>query len=111
MEARLRLVDEAVFLWSKIGTLPPPNPSDLRNLQEWMRRPSMGNVRLIGNDRNVWVDGKDLIAVRSRSSDNKVFRLLADTFTPLYHHIFGRYHKVRHLNPNLVSRANYRTET
>jgi hypothetical protein len=81
-------------MWSQIANLPPRKESDLRNLQEWMRRPSMGNVLLIGNDRNVWAEGKDLIAIRPRPSDNKVSRLLADTFTPLYHAAFGRYHKV-----------------
>ena len=86
--------DEAVLLWSEISKLQSPHPKDLSNLQEWMRRPSMGSVFLVGRDRNVWALGKDLIAVRAKSSDNKVFRLLADTFTPLYHHTMGKYHKV-----------------
>ena len=71
----------------------------------------MGNIRLTGNDRNVWAEGKDLISVRSQTSDNKVFRILADTLTPLYHASFGRYHKVRVSDPNQMSEANCGTET
>jgi hypothetical protein len=59
-----------------------------------MTRPIMGSVFLVGRDRKVWDEGKDLIAVRAKASDNKMFRLLADTLTPMYHYTFGKYHKV-----------------
>jgi len=66
---------------------------DLSNRQEWMRYPSIDGVFLIERDLNVWAEGKDLIAVRAKQS-NKVFRLLADTFTPICYYTFGKYHKV-----------------
>jgi hypothetical protein len=54
----------------------------------------MGGVFLIERDQNVWAEGKDLITVRAKQSDNKAIRLLADTFTLICHYIFGKYHKV-----------------
>lgn len=102
--------DEAVFLWSQISKLPPPHPKDLSNLQEWMRRPSMGGVFLVGRDRNVWAERKDLIAILAKPSDNKVFRLLADKLTPLYHYAFGKYHKVCGY-PRCTIKANCYIET
>jgi hypothetical protein len=54
-----------------MSKLPPPHPEDLSNLQEWMRHPSMGGVFLIGSDRNVWAEGKDLIAVRANNQTTR----------------------------------------
>jgi hypothetical protein len=59
-----------------------------------MRCISMGGVFLIERDQNVWAEGKDLITVRAKQSDNKAIRLLADTVTLICHYIFGKYHKV-----------------
>jgi hypothetical protein len=58
----------------------------------------MGNVRLIGYDRDVWEKGEDLIAICPRAKDNQVFRIFADIVAPLYHAMLGRFFKVRSLH-------------
>jgi hypothetical protein len=83
-----------VLQYSQIAKLPEPNPRDLKSLQEWMKRPSMGSVFLIGRDRNVWNYGQDLIALKPSAPGNKFSAWLVDTLTPLYHYTLGRYHKV-----------------
>jgi len=86
--------DEAVLLWSEVTKLSSPSSRDLSNLQQWMNSSSMGSVFLTGQDRNVWAEGKDLVAIKPGLMDNKVFQVLSETITPLYHYTFGRYHKV-----------------
>lgn len=89
-----RIADEAVVLCSEIASLSSPSPRDLAILQEWMQRPTMGSVFLIGRDRNVWSHGQDLIALKGRDSRNRFSNWIVDKLTPLYHYAFGRYYKV-----------------
>jgi hypothetical protein len=86
--------DEAVVLYSEMASLTDPLPRDLNILQEWMQRPSMGSVFLIGRDRNVWSHGQDLVALKRPASNNKFSAWLIETLTPLYHYTFGKYHRV-----------------
>ncbi|PMD16822.1 hypothetical protein NA56DRAFT_579789 [Hyaloscypha hepaticicola] len=83
----------ATLLERKMAKLPEPNPRDLKGLQEWMKRPSIGSVFLIGRDRNVWNYGEDLSALKPSAPGNKFSAWLVDTLTPLYHHTLGRYHR------------------
>jgi hypothetical protein len=89
-----RTADEAVVLHSKMASLSTPSPRDLAILQEWMQRPTMGSVFLIGRDRNVWSHGQDLVALKARDSSNRFSNWIVDKLTPLYHYTFGRYYKV-----------------
>ncbi|EKG11974.1 hypothetical protein MPH_10869 [Macrophomina phaseolina MS6] len=59
------VADEAVIQYSQMAPRLPPKTQDLNELQEWMRRPLRGNVRLLGRDRHVRSDGKDLVALKS----------------------------------------------
>lgn len=86
--------DDAVLQYSELAKLPSPNTRDVKSLQEWMERPSMGGVFLIGRDRNVWKDDQDLIALQKRPQGNQFSLWLTDTLTPLYHSTLGRYHRV-----------------
>jgi hypothetical protein len=88
------VIDDAVLHYSQIAKLPEPKPRDLKSLQEWMKRPSMGSVFLIGRDRNVWNHGQDLIALKPSAPRNKFSSWLVDNLTPLYHFTLGRYHRV-----------------
>ena len=69
-----------------------PNPRDLAFLQEWMRRPSMGNVYLLGQDSDIWANPEesDLIALQARHSDSPVSRWMSDTLVHWYHQAIGR---------------------
>ncbi len=70
-KAEKKYVDEAVVLYKELASLERPNPRDLSILQEWMQRPSMGCVYLIGRDRNIWAHGEDLVACKGRKVDNQ----------------------------------------
>jgi hypothetical protein len=81
-------------LYSQLSYLPRPHSADLKTLQEWMRRPSMGKVFLLGRGRNIWHDGQDLVALKSRTSSNKFSAWIVDTLTPLFHYFIGKPFKV-----------------
>jgi len=49
--------------------LSKPQNRNLENLQEWMRRPTMGKIYLAGLDRNVWSDGSDMIALENHKQE------------------------------------------
>ncbi|KAF7883702.1 uncharacterized protein EAF02_005622 [Botrytis sinoallii] len=70
-----------------------PHPKHLAKFQEWMKRPSLGGVFLIGRDRNIWADGKDLVAIQEKVPENIFFELWANTITPIYHYSVGRFYK------------------
>ena len=46
--------DEALQQQMTLTAQKPVDPRDLSFLQEWMARPSMGNVYLIGRDSDIW---------------------------------------------------------
>ncbi|KAF7898809.1 hypothetical protein EAE99_012344 [Botrytis elliptica] len=90
---KLREYNEAVFLWTQISKSSSPHPKHLAKFQEWMKRPSMGSVFLIGRDRNIWADGKDLVAIQEKVPENIFFELWANTITPIYHDSVGRFYR------------------
>ena len=84
-----------------LTALKPVNPRDLSFLQEWMRRPSMGNVYLIGRDSDIWSKPNlsDLIVLRARHSDDLFTQWLSDTFVSAYHRVVGRFFRVKSFVP------------
>ena len=88
--------DEALQQQTNLTALKPVNSRDLSFLQEWMRRPSMGNVYLIGRDSDIWSKPNlsDLIVLRARHSDDLLTRWLSDTFVQIYHRVVGRFFRV-----------------
>jgi hypothetical protein len=54
----------------------------------------MGKVFLLGRDRNIWNDGNDLVALKSRTSSNRFSAWIVDNLTPLFHYFIGRHIKV-----------------
>lgn len=84
--------DAALVHQSLITGMSKPNPRDLAFLQEWMRRPSMGNVYLLGQDSDIWANPEesDLIALQARHSDSPVSRWMSDTLVHWYHQAIGR---------------------
>ena len=76
-----------------------PNARDLKFLQHWMKRPSMGSVYLLGPDSDIWEkpDLSDLITLSSERVDGMVSAWLTNTFIHQYHQILGRYLRVRHV--------------
>ena len=88
--------DEALHQQMTLTAQKPVNSRDLGFLQEWMRRPTMGNVYLIGRDSDIWSepDLSDLIALRAGHSDDLFTQWLSDTFVHTYHRVIGRFFRV-----------------
>ncbi|KAF2094721.1 hypothetical protein NA57DRAFT_45802 [Rhizodiscina lignyota] len=89
---KLKEYDEAVVRYSQMLSLQEPGEYELRNLQEWFRRPTMGAVYLTGRDRDVWKDGVDLVALKS-AERHYPFVSWLNGLTPTFHRIFGKYYK------------------
>jgi hypothetical protein len=63
--------------------MPSPNRQELTKLQEWLWRPSLGSVRLLGRDRKVWSNGEDLLAAQPVKQDfisRRVIKLLHTSY-------------------------------
>ena len=90
------LIDETLFYQTHIAALPKPNLRDLAFLQEWMKRPKMGNVYLLGQDSDIWEqpDILDLIALNARQSQDPLTTWMADDVVHWYHKVLGRLFRV-----------------
>jgi hypothetical protein len=65
----------------------------------------MGKVFLMGRDRNIWNDGKDLVSLKPRSSSNRFPAWIVDMLTPLFHYLIGKYIKVSKIRQHLYEFA------
>ncbi|KAL8838166.1 MAG: hypothetical protein Q9176_005249 [Flavoplaca citrina] len=95
--------------------IPKPNPRDLAFLQEWMKRPSMGNVYLLGQDSDVWANPEesDLIALQARYCDSPLSRWMSDILVHWYHQTIGKRLRVPYAftaTPLTVLKAGIETE-
>jgi hypothetical protein len=83
--------DEALLLQSLITKIQKPNQRDIQLLQEWMKRPSMGNVYLLGRDSDIWASPEilDLVALNARHSEDFLSSWMADVAIHWYHHLVG----------------------
>ena len=89
-----------------ISNLPQPHKSDLKFLQSWLDRPSMGNCSLVGTDRRIYetnISGLGTLAPASGEVD-PLTRLLLYSLPKLYHwgvvdplhRLFGGWVKVQY---------------
>jgi hypothetical protein len=80
--------EEALLRHREIAKLAKPRKSSIRFIAEWMRRDTMGNVRLVGGDRNTWSEPacKDLVCLEDAPNIWATQSLVL-----LYHDYIGRY--------------------
>lgn len=92
------LAGDALLQQTMLQELQQPNARDLKFLQHWMKRPSMGSVYLLGLDSDIWEkpDLPDLISLGPGRSESIVSAWLTNSFVHQYHQILGRYLRVRH---------------
>jgi hypothetical protein len=64
--------DKALLQQNLLANLPRPDLKDLELLIEWMKRPTMGNVYLLGRDSDCWAqeNSPDLVALQARGDDD-----------------------------------------
>jgi hypothetical protein len=48
------LVDEALILYRDTLRFRHPHPKVVRDVCDWMKSPTRGNIRLLGDDRDIW---------------------------------------------------------
>jgi hypothetical protein len=89
------VADDAVIQQSIMHQLSQPYKHDLRMLQDWLDRPTMGNLALIGADRDTWggidkpIDpNSDLLTPKLRQESDAFSRWLAEKFVTWVYHIF-----------------------
>ena len=90
------IVGDALLLQKQLCQLESPNSRDLEFLQNWMKRPSMGCVYLLGQDSETWEmpDLPDLISLCPRQADGLFSSWVTDSLIHTYHRLFGKHFKV-----------------
>ncbi|CZR68131.1 uncharacterized protein PAC_18030 [Phialocephala subalpina] len=86
---KLKEYNECLLQQRQLATFSRPDPGNLEFLENWLRHPKFGKQALSGPDRNVWIDGKDLLVVAPDSINDSFSRLMRKRVLELYHHIFG----------------------
>jgi hypothetical protein len=93
-----------------MASLPQPSHYDLDFLQHWLERPGMGNLALIGADRNVWGTtekpsdhASDLIVLKSRQSQDKFSEWVTNRIVWFHQCIGYRFKKSSDLESGVVS--------
>lgn len=74
--------DTTIIQVKEIARLEEPSLHDLNNLREWMIRPRMGNLGLVGQDKKVWEEPtiepgqpRDLLAIKIRSQSRELLAI------------------------------------
>jgi hypothetical protein len=92
--------DKAIIQQAQVKRLVEPRDDDVRLLQDWLERPTMGNLSLIGDDRNIWGEldepikpDLDLLTLKARGpEDSDSFsRWFAVTILHCFHRLMGRH--------------------
>ncbi|MCJ1390413.1 hypothetical protein MMC18_003272 [Xylographa bjoerkii] len=90
---KLREYGQALLLQTQLSDLQQPKPQDLKFLQRWMKRPSMGFVYLLGRDSDIWEkpESIDLVALKPRKSEGLFLSWITDTLVHQYHRLVGKH--------------------
>lgn len=88
----LREYNEALLQQTMLSKQNGPFEPDLKFLQEWIKRPTMGSVYLLGPDADVWEnpDLADLIALKRSERQSMASRAVADFFVLWWNRVFRR---------------------
>lgn len=92
------LLDESLLLQKMLAKEDGPLAPDMTYLQDWMKRPNMGCVYLIGADSDVYEKPilGDLISVKRYRGHNLATRAVADFWIRVWHNIIFWTPKVRY---------------
>lgn len=88
--------DNALLQQKLLAKFSPPSPRDLRFLQEWMERPTMGKVYLLGRDSETWTtaNARDLVTVKHRGDEDPFSGWVMDCVVHVWHRLLGRHFRV-----------------
>ncbi|VUC29070.1 unnamed protein product [Clonostachys rosea] len=82
---------KALLLHRQIVNLPQPPQGQVDSLNDWMRRPTRGNMYLKGSDGELWKDAKlnELMTMEQPTSDDTSTSTIR--VVKLYHSIIGQF--------------------
>lgn len=91
------MLDEALLIQSLLAKQDGPLSRDMDFLQQWIKRPTMGCVYLLGADSDVYEkpDFSDLISVKRHRGQSLPARIIGDFWVRLWHRCFWRNAQVR----------------
>ena len=99
-----------------MSQLTDPNAHDLRSLQQWLERPQMGNLALIGKDRATWGDTElpidphhDLLTVFASGNRDSFSAWFTERFVLWIHRLF--WYRVNKADDPESGIASYSRET
>ncbi|AEO69895.1 uncharacterized protein THITE_2056878 [Thermothielavioides terrestris NRRL 8126] len=94
---KLKEYQEALIRHRQVLELRQPLPSQIKALDEWMRRPSMGNVYLEGPDRKIWSEPnlEDMVTLIPQPPDENFTTEFTVKLVHQYNKLLGRHIHVR----------------
>jgi hypothetical protein len=107
----VKCLDDAVIQQSVLSRLADPTLHDLRSLQSWLERPNMGNLSLLGKDRDTWGSSDeplkpnaDLFSFQSNPDRDPFSKWWTQVFIRWFHHkLWHRIKKSDDLESGIVS--------
>jgi hypothetical protein len=85
------VADEALDLHRTVLQMGRPSDLQLALFKQWMKRPTLGNVYLSGDDKDIWFESEkdDLITVWRPDSSYSVTSTLSKKLVYYYHRFIG----------------------
>ncbi|OAG07047.1 uncharacterized protein CC84DRAFT_1242060 [Paraphaeosphaeria sporulosa] len=89
---KLKEYNEALLLQTMLAKQSGPLDRDMQFLQEWIKRPSMGYVYLLGADADVWEkpDLADLVVLKRPERQSTASRVVGDFVVLWWNRIFRK---------------------
>ncbi|KAG9254324.1 uncharacterized protein F5Z01DRAFT_655142 [Emericellopsis atlantica] len=99
----------ALALHQQIASLKKPHPVSLDALRTYMRRPSMGNMRLLGQDGKIWESSAidELVSIEAPNEDGSAMPGSTLTLLKIYHDFVGRHLHVCDHDTIIVAMASW----
>jgi hypothetical protein len=102
-----RALDTAIIQQKELVKMVYPGRGALSSIKEWMSRPSMGSVHLIGPDRDLWnsTQPQELLALDRNGCDDFLSAWMSNSATTWFHWVVGRYFKAITSGPSCLRQS------
>jgi hypothetical protein len=96
MRLSLHVEDEALLQQSELVKMYRPSRKAHALVREWMEESYLGNVRLVGEDSQIWSETtpSELLALDRRDCDDPLSSWMTTFVTSWFHRAVGKYFKV-----------------
>jgi len=109
---KLKEYHEAILRHKRMLEVPQPLLSQVKVLDQWMRRPIMGNVHLLGSDSKTWTepDIEDMITLAPKVAEDNFTTELTIWCLEWYTRLLGRHVHKEEAHDFLHNTIRYRDE-